>query len=288
MILVLEHVVSERCIPNRVHTTVPLDHPQTNRLSSARSPLTPHASTRTARRARTHVEMGPERVHRVFRDPVSSTRSAIERRDAVELITIQPLSYDAWLAAWSGNEGEDPLRGQRASEEELERVVTSVRAHAREETCCICLNSIAAGERESALPCGHGFHENCVGEWLRRSKRCPQCRRSLAGEHVENAAAVGGAGVEITEENAPTPEDIPWSATSDHEASEESEQMRRERYRSVMMVLHELRRDFEEVLRREVVERGNAEEGAERVRAALRALDESDDIVLTNPQHSSL
>ena len=47
--------------------------------------------------------MGPARVHRVFRDPSTSARSPNERRDAAELISIQPLSYDQWLAAWSGN-----------------------------------------------------------------------------------------------------------------------------------------------------------------------------------------
>ena len=48
--------------------------------------------------------MGPARVHRVFRDARQTNQ-----RDAAELISIQPLDYEQWLAAWSGNEGEDPF-----------------------------------------------------------------------------------------------------------------------------------------------------------------------------------
>ena len=27
------------------------------------------------------------------------------------------------------------------------------------------------------LPCGHGFHEACLREWMIRQKRCPVCKR---------------------------------------------------------------------------------------------------------------
>ena len=60
--------------------------------------------------------------------PDSPRRGATTTNDAsnpVELISIQPLDYEQWLAAWSGNEGEDPLEAMRspASADEL-RLVT--------------------------------------------------------------------------------------------------------------------------------------------------------------------
>ena len=56
--------------------------------------------------------MGPARTHRVFRGANGATASSTathSQREHAELISIQPLDYESWLAAWSGNEGEDPL-----------------------------------------------------------------------------------------------------------------------------------------------------------------------------------
>ncbi|KAL4308384.1 hypothetical protein GQ457_01G005990 [Hibiscus cannabinus] len=52
-----------------------------------------------------------------------------------------------------------------------------------EESCCsICLQGLKDGEMGRNLPrCGHGFHLNCIDEWLSRQGTCPMCR-----EHVFN------------------------------------------------------------------------------------------------------
>lgn len=40
-------------------------------------------------------------------------------------------------------------------------------------TCPICL----CAETDTILsPCGHGFHQDCVIQWLRQSDQCPVCR----------------------------------------------------------------------------------------------------------------
>jgi hypothetical protein len=39
--------------------------------------------------------------------------------------------------------------------------------------CSICLDNFVIG---AALTCGHRFHGECVGRWLRRSRTCPVCR----------------------------------------------------------------------------------------------------------------
>ena len=42
----------------------------------------------------------------------------------------------------------------------------------KHETCSICLSP----STDSALQCGHGFHWDCVREWLDSNNTCPICR----------------------------------------------------------------------------------------------------------------
>ena len=45
--------------------------------------------------------------------------------------------------------------------------------------CIICLEPI--GENECRLKCNHGYHFNCIREWVyvNQNNNCPQCRSSL-------------------------------------------------------------------------------------------------------------
>ncbi len=55
-----------------------------------------------------------------------------------------------------------------------------LRAH--DDRCSICwgqmLSSSEDGEARST-PCGHLFHEKCLGSWLRRRGTCPLCNANL-------------------------------------------------------------------------------------------------------------
>ena len=44
------------------------------------------------------------------------------------------------------------------------------------EWCAICLAQLQKGERYSALPCAHSYHEECLSTWLQRQASCPSCR----------------------------------------------------------------------------------------------------------------
>jgi len=35
-----------------------------------------------------------------------------------------------------------------------------------------------------ALPCGHLFHSNCVGDWLERHATCPECRTEITSSLI--------------------------------------------------------------------------------------------------------
>ena len=37
------------------------------------------------------------------------------------------------------------------------------------------------------MPCKHIYHEACIRRWLRRSRRCPTCRKSLREKKIQKA-----------------------------------------------------------------------------------------------------
>lgn len=58
--------------------------------------------------------------------------------------------------------------------------------------CAICLSQYEDGEELRSLWCSHHFHKECVDEWLRLNRKCPLCKRDVAGKEVDaamNAAA---------------------------------------------------------------------------------------------------
>jgi len=47
-------------------------------------------------------------------------------------------------------------------------------------TCPICLGNFEEKESIKLLPCGHGFHPECIGPWMAdRKDSCPICRQSV-------------------------------------------------------------------------------------------------------------
>uniref|UniRef100_A0A061S1N7 Zinc finger family protein n=1 Tax=Tetraselmis sp. GSL018 TaxID=582737 RepID=A0A061S1N7_9CHLO len=48
-----------------------------------------------------------------------------------------------------------------------------------EEQCAVCRMEFEAGEELSLLPCGHGYHRECIQRWLEDNKACPVCNTEL-------------------------------------------------------------------------------------------------------------
>ncbi|XP_050213293.1 E3 ubiquitin-protein ligase CIP8 [Mercurialis annua] len=53
------------------------------------------------------------------------------------------------------------------------------------EACAICKDMVNVGETETKLPCGHGYHGDCIVPWLGSRNSCPVCRFELPTDDVE-------------------------------------------------------------------------------------------------------
>ena len=45
--------------------------------------------------------------------------------------------------------------------------------------CIICQEEFIYGEKVKLLNCGHVFHEECIGPWLLKEKKCPFCKEEI-------------------------------------------------------------------------------------------------------------
>ncbi|CAM6129663.1 unnamed protein product [Calypogeia fissa] len=52
----------------------------------------------------------------------------------------------------------------------------------RDTTCIICLQEMSEAKK---LPCGHLFHNDCLGQWLIRQPTCPTCRAPVQKPELE-------------------------------------------------------------------------------------------------------
>lgn len=64
--------------------------------------------------------------------------------------------------------------------------IFSVVDNANPETCAICLEEYANGEKLRVLPCKHEFHVPCIDQWLTtRRPFCPICKRDAHHKEVK-------------------------------------------------------------------------------------------------------
>ncbi|KAL2895538.1 E3 ubiquitin-protein ligase CIP8 [Bienertia sinuspersici] len=51
--------------------------------------------------------------------------------------------------------------------------------------CAICKDGVNVGEFVKEMPCGHGYHGDCIVPWLAARNSCPVCRFELATDDAD-------------------------------------------------------------------------------------------------------
>lgn len=98
----------------------------------------------------------------------------------VELITLQISTemnreisdYEDLLAL------DEMVENRRGASQELINTLPHILA-ADESECNICLDTITVQEKVTILTCTHGFHSECVDQWLKIKSCCPVCKTNL-------------------------------------------------------------------------------------------------------------
>lgn len=54
--------------------------------------------------------------------------------------------------------------------------ITIFSGHKSKDNCAICLGEFIKGEKVYYLPCIHCFHADCLREWNKKNKTCPNCK----------------------------------------------------------------------------------------------------------------
>ena len=142
------------------------------------------------------------------RGPSASTGAGDDDDDASSSASLPVASPWAWAASRhrrsSKDHGLQPVDDVASA---LPVYVYSSSGGAGDESgkapeCAVCVVELRDGDSARLLPrCGHRFHADCVGAWLRLHATCPLCRASVvapraaaADESSRDAKDDGGGG----------------------------------------------------------------------------------------------
>ncbi|KAJ3698250.1 hypothetical protein LUZ61_001955 [Rhynchospora tenuis] len=81
---------------------------------------------------------------------------------------------------------EDTCRPRPAARSAVASLRSTIRSKEEpcgsEVPCAVCKEEIRIGERLTALPCTHCYHEDCIKPWLNVRNTCPLCRYELPAD----------------------------------------------------------------------------------------------------------
>ncbi|GAB4852546.1 hypothetical protein Ancab_016759 [Ancistrocladus abbreviatus] len=114
---------------------------------------------------------------------------------------VDAAEYEALLQNLAETEGR---RGPPPAAKSAISALKTVEIKPEEESfvCAVCKDAVSVGELVKELPCGHGYHGDCIVPWLGSRNSCPVCRFELPTDDAEYeeerkrrlaAASVSGA-----------------------------------------------------------------------------------------------
>ncbi|KAB2595077.1 E3 ubiquitin ligase BIG BROTHER-related-like [Pyrus ussuriensis x Pyrus communis] len=97
------------------------------------------------------------------------------------MLVHMPVSIVVLVDEFGGLDTDDPkfVPASKSSIEKLERVRVEVSAD-----CSICMEEMEVGSEAIPMPCSrsHLYHDDCIIEWLKKSRVCPLCRFAMPPE----------------------------------------------------------------------------------------------------------
>nr|XP_016513309.1 PREDICTED: E3 ubiquitin-protein ligase CIP8-like isoform X2 [Nicotiana tabacum]XP_016513310.1 PREDICTED: E3 ubiquitin-protein ligase CIP8-like isoform X3 [Nicotiana tabacum] len=99
---------------------------------------------------------------------------------------VDAAGYEALLQTLAESDGSGRRGAPPASKTAIEGLDTLVIKGEQEVmACAICKDVVNLGEMAKKLPCGHGYHGDCIVQWLGSRNSCPVCRFELPTDDPE-------------------------------------------------------------------------------------------------------
>lgn len=99
---------------------------------------------------------------------------------------VDAAGYEALLQTLAESDSSGRRGAPPASKSAIESLDTLVIKEEQEVmACAICKDVVNVGEMAKNLPCGHGYHDDCIVQWLGSRNSCPVCRFELPTDDPE-------------------------------------------------------------------------------------------------------
>ncbi|KAF3640833.1 E3 ubiquitin-protein ligase RING1 [Capsicum chinense] len=99
---------------------------------------------------------------------------------------VDAAGYEALLQTLAESDSSGRRGAPPASKSAIEGLDTLVIKEEQDViACAICKDVVNVGEKAKNLPCGHGYHDDCIVQWLGTRNSCPVCRFELATDDPE-------------------------------------------------------------------------------------------------------
>ncbi|CAN4112862.1 unnamed protein product [Withania somnifera] len=99
---------------------------------------------------------------------------------------VDAAGYEALLQTLAESDGNGRRGAPPASKSAIEGLDSLVIKEEQEiVACAICKDVVNVSETAKNLPCGHGYHDDCILKWLGSRNSCPVCRFELPTDDPE-------------------------------------------------------------------------------------------------------
>uniref|UniRef100_A0A3Q7I557 RING-type E3 ubiquitin transferase n=1 Tax=Solanum lycopersicum TaxID=4081 RepID=A0A3Q7I557_SOLLC len=128
--------------------------------------------------------------------------------------------YEALLQTLAESDGGGRRGAPPASKSAIEGLNTLVIKEEQEVmACAICKDVVNVGEMAKNLPCGHGYHDDCIVQWLGSRNSCPVCRFELPTDDPEYEEERKKRGACVTSSGSSSSSEAPGAAAAADDSS---------------------------------------------------------------------